>query len=226
MINQRFTIIFRVEITTLLNPDGKVSRKKLDRLTMVTTNLFNSGNNLIIVSSGAIVLGSEKLSLPNLPVNQLEMQAVAAVGQAELMRYYQQYFAEYNQLVAQVLLTSDIISYPQRVINARNTFQTLLSMGIIPVVNENDPVSTADIDIDDNYPIARIVARIAMADFIVIKMEISGKYMIIPKGSNRGTIVNNDTELQEQIEAMCHVMNIENSQGEPVFPASVGDIAF
>lgn len=226
MINSKYTIIVRVEISALLNPDGKVSRKKMDRLAMVVTNLFNSGKNLIIVSSGAIVLGSEKLSLTNLPATKLEMQALAAVGQAELMRYYQQYFAEYSQLVAQVLLTSDIISYPQRVLNSRNTFQTLLNMGIIPVVNENDPVSTADIDIDDNYPLARMVAQIAMADFIVIKMEISGKYLVIPRGSNMGTITNNEIELQEKIESMCHVMNLENVNGEPVFPASVGEIIF
>ena len=226
MINSKYTIIVRVEITTLLSPDGRVSRKKLDRLAMAITNLFNSGKNVIIVSSGAIVLGSEKLNLSQLPFTQVDMQATAAVGQAELMRYYQQYFAEYNQLVAQVLLTSDIISYPQRVINTRNTFQTLLNMGIIPVVNENDPVSTADIDIDDNYPLARIVAQISMADFIAIKMEINGNYLVIPKGSNNGIIVNNETEFQEKIESMCHVMNIENNICEAIFPASIGDIIF
>jgi glutamate 5-kinase len=226
MINSKYTIVVRVEISTLLSPDGKVSRKKLDRLAMAITNLFNSGKNVIIVSSGAIVLGSEKLCLPRLPLTQLDMQATAAVGQAELMRQYQQYFAEYNQMVAQVLLTSDLISYPQRVVNARNTFQTLLNMGIIPVVNENDPVSTADIDIDDNYPLARIVAQVAMADFIAIKMEINGKYMIVPRGNNSGIVVNNETELQDKIESMCHVMDIENKAGEPLFPSTIGDIMF
>ncbi|MCK7582103.1 MAG: hypothetical protein MZV65_45175 [Chromatiales bacterium] len=118
-----------------------------------------------------------------IPTTSLEMQAAAAVGQAELIRWYQHSFDDYNQIVAQVLLTSDIIAYPQRVKNTRNTFNTLLDMSIIPIINENDPVSTADIEFDDNYPLALIVAEIAQADFIVIKMEMNGKYLIVPGGN-------------------------------------------
>ena len=175
----------RIEIATLINRDGKINRRKMDRLAMVLTNLHNSGKLVMVVSSGAIVLGSEKLKLPKVPDNQLEMQAVAAVGQAELIRWYQHFFDEYNQIVAQVLLTSDIIHYPQRVKNTRNTFNTLMDMNIIPIINENDPVSTADIEFDDNYPLALMVAKIARADFIVIKMDMNGKYMIVPRGKRR-----------------------------------------
>jgi glutamate 5-kinase len=220
------TIIVRIEISTLINRDGKINRRKMDRLAMVLTNLHNSGKLVMVVTSGAIVLGSEKLKLQSIPDNQLEMQAVAAVGQAELIRWYQRFFDDYNQIVAQVLLTSDIIHYPQRVKNTRNTFNTLMDMNIIPIINENDPVSTADIEFDDNYPLALMVAKIAQADFIVIKMELNGKYMIVPRGNLRALVVDGETELQDKLESFCEVMVPEDKPGEVDFPASIGEIVF
>jgi glutamate 5-kinase len=220
------TIVVRIEISTLLEKNGKISHKKMDRLAMLITNLHNSGKHILVVTSGAIVLGSEKLKLQNLPDNQLDMQATAAVGQAELIRCYQHFFNEYNQIIAQVLLSSDMVHYPQLIENTRNTFNALLDIGIIPIINENDPVSTTDIEFDDNYPLALIVSNIAQADFIVIKMEINGKYMIISRGNNVGEIVDGETELQEKIESYYHVM----IPGDPVekagFPSSIGEIVF
>lgn len=220
------TIVVRIEISTLLEKNGKISLKKMDRLAMLITNLHNSGKHILVVTSGAIVLGSEKLKLQNLPDNQLDMQATAAVGQAELIRCYQHFFTEYNQIIAQVLLSSDMVHYPQLIENTRNTFNALLDMGIIPIINENDPVSTTDIEFDDNYPLALIVSNIAQADFIVIKMEMNGKYMIISRGNNVGEIVDGETELQEKIETYYHVM----VPGDPVekagFPSSIGEIVF
>jgi glutamate 5-kinase len=220
------TIIVRIEISAMINRDGKLNRRKMDRLAMVLSNLHNSGKQVLVVTSGAIVLGAEKLKLQNIPGNQLEMQAVAAVGQAELIRRYQHFFDDYNQIVAQVLLTSDIIRYPQRVKNARNTFNALLEMSIIPIINENDPVSTADIELDDNYPLALLVAKIARADFIVIKMELNGKYMIVPRGKRPAQIVDGETELQEKLESFCHLMVPGGTPDEVAFPESIGEIAF
>lgn len=220
------TIILRIEISTLIQADGKIHHRKMDRLAMVVANLHNSGMQILVVSSGAIVLGSEKLKLQTLPDNLLDMQATAAVGQAELIRCYQQSFDVYNQIVAQVLLTSDIIRYPERVENTRNTFNTLLEMGIIPIINENDPVSTADIEFDDNYPLALMVAGIAEADFIVIKMETNGNYMIVPRGKGMACVVDGETELQDRIESW----DLETGPGKEAdvepFPASIGEIAF
>jgi glutamate 5-kinase len=220
------TIIIRIEISTMINPDGKLNRRKMDRLAMVITNLHNSGKHVLVVSSGAIVLGSEKLNLQSLPENQLEMQATAAVGQAELIRCYQHFFDEYNQIIAQVLLTSDIIGFPQRVENTWNTFNSLQGMGIIPIINENDPVSTSDIEFDDNYPLALIVAKIARADFIVIKMELNGKYLIVPRGKRPALVVDGETELQERLEHYFQVLTPEEVEDNAEFPASIGEIAF
>lgn len=226
MTKEKYTIIIRIEISTLVNRDGKINRRKMDRLAMVLTNLHNSGKNVLIVSSGAIVLGADKLQLQQLPENMADMQAVAAVGQAELIRNYQKSFDDYNQIVAQILLTSDIIDYQQRVENTRNTFNTLLNMNIIPIINENDAVSAADIEIDDNYPLALIVAKIARANFIVIKMELDGKYLIITRGKDKGIIVDNEIELQEKLESLCSVMIKDGRIEDSIFPASIGEIVF
>jgi glutamate 5-kinase len=220
------TIVVRVEISTLLGQHGKISPGKMDRLAKVITNLHNSGKHVLVVTSGAIILGAEKLKLQNLPDTLVEMQATAAVGQAELIRWYQRSFDEYSQIVAQVLLTSDIIGYPQRVKNTRNTFNTLLNMSIIPIINENDPVSSSDIEYDDNYPLALMVAKIAQANFIVIKMETNGKYMIVPGGSFKAVVVDGETELQEKLESICNVMIPRDTAVELQFPSSIGEIVF
>src|SRR4030042_5534708 len=183
MTNRQPRIVVRIEIATLSDKDEKLDRKKMDRLAMVLSNLHNSGKEILVVSSGAIALGSEKLKLEKQPESLIEMQATAAIGQAELIRFYQNSFEEYNQIVAQVLVTSDITEYEDRENNARNTFNTLLEMNIIPIINENDPVSTTDIELDDNYPLALKVANIANADFIVIKSEINSNYVIVQGNS-------------------------------------------
>jgi glutamate 5-kinase len=226
MMGNKKTIVIRVEIATLLGPNGKINPRKMDRLAMVITNLHNSGKHVLVVSSGAIVLGAEKLKLHNLPDNLVDLQATAAVGQAELIRCYQRDFDDYNQIIAQVRLTSDIIEYPQRVENTRNTFNTLLDMSIIPIINENDPVSTSDIEYDDNYPLARIVADIARAEFIVIKMDLNGKYLIVPAGNYTAQVVDGETELQEKIDSFCELSATGETARSMNFPASIGDIVF
>ncbi|HLO59312.1 MAG TPA: hypothetical protein VK179_11265 [Bacteroidales bacterium] len=226
MGKRKQTIVVRIEISTLLGSNGKISNRKMDRLAMVLTNLHNSGKHVLVVSSGAIVLGAEKLKLSRIPTGQIDMQATAAVGQAELIRCYQRFFDDYNQIIAQVLLTSDIIDYPERVQNTRNTFNTLLDMSIIPIINENDPVSTADIEFDDNYPLALIVANIAEADFIVIKMDMNGKYLIVPAASQPAMVVDGETELHNKIESYCEVLIQGEQKAGVKFPASIGDIVF
>jgi glutamate 5-kinase len=226
MGKKKQTIVVRIEISTLLGSNGKISNRKMDRLAMVLTNLHNSGKHVLVVSSGAIVLGAEKLKLSRIPTGQIDMQATAAVGQAELIRCYQRFFDDYNQIIAQVLLTSDIIEYPERVENTRNTFNTLLDMSIIPIINENDPVSTTDIEFDDNYPLALIVANIAEADFIVIKMDMNGKYLIVPAANQPAMVVDGETELHNKIESYCEVMIHGEQKAGIKFPASIGDIVF
>ena len=225
MKDKKKRIVVRIEITTISDGNEKLNRKKMDRLAMVLSNLQNSGRQLILVSSGAIALGAEKLNLEQQPESFIEKQAAAAVGQAELIKHYQRYFDEYNQIVAQVLLPSDIIDNPVRIENARNTFDTLLDMNIIPIVNENDAVSTTDIELDDNYPLALNAAKIVQADIILIKLDTNGKFLIILKGQKKATLVNDEYELFEKINTLCLSINFKNKYKSD-YPASINEIVF
>ncbi len=225
MKDKRKRIVVRIEISTISDSNEKLDRKKMDRLAMVLSNLQNSGKNLLLVSSGAIAMGAEKLYLDQQPRSFIEKQATAAVGQAELIKNYQSCFDEYNQIVAQVLLPSDIIESPVRMKNARNTFNTLLDMNIIPIVNENDAVSTADIELDDNYPLALNVAKIVQADIILVKLDSDGKFLIIPKGQKNAILVTDVYELFEKINALCPAADYIDSH-KPDFPASISEIVY
>jgi len=216
-------IVVRIEIATLCDKKGKLDRKKMDRLAMVLSNLRNSGKDILVISSGAIALGSEKLKLDKQPVSLIEMQATAAIGQAELIRFYQNFFEEYNQIVAQVLLTSDITENEGREKNARNTFDTLLEMNIIPIINENDPVSTADIELDDNYPLALKVARIALADIIIIKLDTNGKFMLIPKYVSKAIMADDEYILFDKIDEIIKNPEMGQTSHED-FPVSIAAI--
>ena len=225
MADKQPRIVVRIEIATLSDNDGKLDRKKMDRLAMVLSNLRNSGKDILVISSGAIALGSEKLKLDKQPETLIEMQATAAIGQAELIRFYQNFFEEYNQIVAQVLLTSDITENEDREINTRNTFDTLLEMNIIPIINENDPVSTTDIELDDNYPLALKVARIAQADIMIIKLDKNGKYLIIPRNAGKAIIAEDEYKLFEKIDDIIKLPAAEKTSHED-FPVSIGAIDF
>lgn len=214
----------RIEFSTLSNRDGRLNRKKMDRLAMILSNLHNSGKHLLVVTSGAIALGTEKLRLEKQPESLIDMQVTAAIGQAELIRVYQSVFDEYNQIVAQVLLVSDIMENEGRMENATNTFNTLLDMNIIPIINENDPVSTIDIELDDNYPLALNVARIAQADIILIKLDSNGKFMILTRGSGN-MIVTDEYQLYEKLDEVINSLADEIALHQD-FPASIDVINF
>lgn len=222
---KRGRIVVRIEISTLLSKNGKLSHQKMDRLAMVLSNLHNSGKELLLVTSGAIALGADKLGLKIDDDDVVEMMAAAAVGQAELIKLYQRYFDHYNQMVAQVLLTSGIMENPKWKRNTQNTFETLLSMNIIPIINENDAVSKSDIELDDNYPLARNVAEVSLADIILIKSEEEESYIIQPRNSKEACLINSEGELFCEIEEICQKLTSE--EGKKIeFPASLSQLFF
>lgn len=171
--------VIKIEIETLLDNNGKLSSEKMEHLSMVCANLQNSGVQILLVSSGAIALGTSKLNMKKAPDGITAKQAVAAVGQTELIIAYQNYFDDFNQLSAQVLLTRDVIDNPLRNSNAKNTLTTMLNKNIIPIVNENDSVSTNDIIVNDNYPLVLIVASLTDADAIVVNTFKRDKFKLI-----------------------------------------------
>jgi glutamate 5-kinase len=129
------------------------------------------------------MLGTAKMGLPEPPTELITKQAIAAIGQADLIKYYQMFFDSFDQIVAQVLLTRDVVSNPVRNRNARMTFNALLNKGIIPIINENDSVSTDDIILDDNYPLTLIVAQLVKSHAIVIKSYEENRFKLIVRNN-------------------------------------------
>ncbi len=175
-IKQAQRIVVKVGTSSLAYPSGKMNLKKFDRLARVLSDLRNDGKEVILVSSGAIGIGVGALGLSERPKETRITQAVAAVGQCELMYLYDKMFSEYSNTVAQILLTRDDIAIPRRKRNTQNTMNALLEMGIIPIVNENDTVSVEEIEIGDNDTLSAIVAQLVNADLLILFSDIDGLY--------------------------------------------------
>ena len=134
-------IVVKVGTSTLIYDNGNINLTRIEKLTRVLSDLMNSGREIVLVSSGAIGVGVNKLKLKEKPKSIKEKQAVAAVGQCELMYIYSKLFGEYSHVVGQILLTRDVVEDNHIRENVVNTFETLIKNGIIPIVNENDTVS-------------------------------------------------------------------------------------
>ena len=182
-IKRAHRIVVKVGTSTLTYETGKMNLKRIDRLARVLSDLHNQGKEIVLVSSGAIGIAVGKLGLEKRPTETKQVQALAAVGQCELMFLYDKLFSEYNNTVAQILLTKDDIVIPRRKRNMQNTFYTLFEMGIIPIVNENDTVSTEEIEIGDNDTLSAVVATLVDADLLVLFSDIDGLYDSDPRSN-------------------------------------------
>ena len=172
-------VVVKVGTSTLTYDSGKVNLRRLEELCRTLSDLQNSGKKLVLVSSGAIGVGVGKLGLARRPEETEKKQALAAVGQCELMFLYDKFFGEYGQTVAQVLLTADVVNYDRGRENVQNTFRELLSMGVIPVVNENDTVETQELEgknFGDNDTLSAVVAGLCGAQGLIILTDIDGLY--------------------------------------------------
>lgn len=178
-ITQAKRIVVKVGTSTLTYENGKVNLRRIEALCKVLSDLQNSGREIILVTSGAIGVGVGKLGLRERPQETEKKQAVAAVGQCELMFIYDKLFGEYNRTVAQVLLTADVTASEHSKKNVENTFNELLAMDIIPVVNENDTVGIDELvgnNFGDNDTLSATVAALVNADLLVILTDIDGLY--------------------------------------------------
>ena len=199
-------IVFKVGTSTITHEEtGGLDLVKLERFIRILTDLHNQGKDIIVVSSGAIGVGRKALGLSKKPDSISMKQACAAIGQSRLMTVYQKLFSEYNQFTAQILMTKFTIVNDNSRHNARNTFEELLNLGVIPIVNENDTVATDEIDFGDNDSLSAVVAAIAGADLLVLLSDIDGMYTDDP---NR----NPDAELISYVESISDEM-IEMAKG-------------
>ena len=206
-------IVIKVGTSTLTYDTGKLNLKRLDILSRVITDLKNMGKKVVLVSSGAIGVGMSKLGMEKRPQSVKEKQAIAAVGQCELMSIYDRLFAEYGSIVAQILLTKDVLTDPERHQNIINTFSMLLDKGIIPIVNENDSISIDEIKFGDNDTLSAIVATIVDADTLVILSDIDGLYDKNPREYSDAKIIHKVTEVNEEIENMASGAGTDRGTG-------------
>lgn len=173
-------IVIKIGTSSLMTTNGKVNYQQFDRLAYVLSTLNKAGKEIVLVSSGAMGVGMDKLNISKRPVSIPGQQAISAIGQCEMMNLYSRFFSHYNQTVGQILLTRDIIEFPESLKNVTNTFDALLEMAIIPVVNENDTVAVEELDhqtkFGDNDQLSAIVANIVGADMLIMLSDIDGFY--------------------------------------------------
>ena len=184
MFTDKKRLVVKVGTSTLTYENGKMNFRRIEQLCKVLSDLQNMGHEIVLVSSGAVGVGMGKLGLQKRPTLTKEKQAVAAVGQCELMFMYDKLFGEYNHTVAQILLSKYSIETDHKKENVLNTMNTLMSMGIIPIVNENDTVAIDEIEganFGDNDMLSAIVAGLVGADRLIILTDIDGLYDSNPR---------------------------------------------
>ncbi len=199
-------VVVKVGTSTLTYENGKMNLRRMERLCKVLTDLQNAGREMILVSSGAIGVGMGRLGLRVRPLETEKKQALAAVGQCELMFMYDKFFGEYHQPVAQVLLTADVVEQPRSRRNVENTFRELLQMGIIPIINENDTVATEELagsHFGDNDTLSAVVAQLSEADALVILTDIDGLYDSDPRKNPDAQRIPVVEEITEEIRALA-----------------------
>lgn len=195
-------IVIKIGSSSLTHAEtGNLDFAKMERLARVLTDLRNSGKEVVLVSSGAVAVGRKMLGLKEKPTEISEKQACAAVGQASLMTIYQKLFSEYHQPIAQILLTKFVMINDISRKNARNTFEKLNELGAIPIVNENDTISTAEIKelgLGENDTLSAIVAGLIHADLLILLSDIDGLYSDDPRKNPEAKFIDLVPELSEE----------------------------
>lgn len=196
-------IIVKVGTSTLNYNTGKLNISRIEHLVRELSDLANQGREIILVSSGAVGAGLERMKKTQRPSSIPEKQALAAVGQGILMHIYEKLFAEYGQVVAQVLLTKENSRQYSQYINSRNALMSLLSMGVIPIINENDAVAVDELKIGDNDTLSAMVASLVDADALIILSDIDGLYTANPSKDPNAQLLSEVTQITPQIEQMA-----------------------
>ncbi len=197
-------VVVKVGTSTITHDNGRFNLGNMDRICRSVAEQMNRGREIILVSSGAIGVGVGRLRLQQKPQLIREKQAIAAVGQCELMNMYSRFFSDYHYAVAQILLTRDDIDDEVTRVNICNTFEALLEREIVPIVNENDTVSTREIyhngTFGDNDALSAIVAVHLQADLLIILSDIDGLYTVDPRISQDACLIATVSEITDEIE--------------------------
>ena len=199
-------VVIKIGSSSLTHPEtGSLNLEKMERLVRILTDLHNQGKDVVLVTSGAIAVGRKALGIKERPTKRSVKQACAAVGQASLMMVYQKLFAEYNQTAAQILMTKYTMMNDISRNNAKNTFEELFTMGVIPIVNENDTVSTEELDLDfgDNDTLSAIVTALVEGDLLILLSDIDGLYTDDPHTNKEAKLIPCVTQINEDLSGMA-----------------------
>lgn len=192
-------IVVKIGTSTLTHKSGELNIRRTEELCRILSDIKNSGEEIIIVSSGAIGMGRAKLSLPGKPQDIATKQAAAAVGQCELMYRYDKLFAEYHHTVAQILLTGDDFQHDDRHQNFINTISKLLELKAIPIINENDTIATQEIKVGDNDTLSALVSVSVSADLLILLSDIDGLYTADPHNNPDAKLITEVHEINNEI---------------------------
>lgn len=221
-------VVIKVGTSTLTHANGKLNLRYISNLCRTITDLQNSGKEIILVTSAAIGVGMGKLGLKDRPDETSKKQALAAIGQCELMFVYDKFFAEYGQIVSQILITLDVIDDEKRRQNVINTLNELLSLSIIPIINENDTVATEELEgrnIGDNDTLSAMVASLMNADALVILTDTDGLYTGNPQTDPNARLIPVVYEINEEIEALAGAAGSKLGTGGMATKVSAARIA-
>ena len=202
-------VVVKVGTSTLTRSTGSLNLHSMEHLSRTLSDLKGMGHEIILVSSGAIGIGTGKLGLKERPSELRMKQAAAAIGQCEMMHLYDKFFGEYNQNVAQILLTGDDVEDPVRAAHLSSTFSALLELGCIPIVNENDSVSSAEIEtghakvLGDNDTLSAIVAGLCRADLLILLSDIDGLYDSDPHQNPEAKLIHRVEKITPEIQALA-----------------------
>lgn len=207
LLKDKKRIVIKIGSSSLMHENTeKLNLMKIEKLVRILVDIKNSGKEVILVSSGAIAVGKSTIGLHNRPDGLPVKQACAAIGQAKLMMVYQKIFAEYSTIAAQVLLTKNTVLNDVSRKNAENTFNELLQLGVVPIVNENDSVSTYEIEqvqtFGDNDRLSAIVASILEADLLILLSDIDGMYTDDPNKNPEARFISQVDNIDEKLENM------------------------
>ena len=195
-------IVVKVGTSTLAHPSGLINIRRVEELCKVMSDLKNAGHDIILVTSGAIGMGTGKLQLSERPRDVAAKQAAAAVRQCELMYTYDKLFSEYNHTVAQLLMTGSDFENEERHINFKNTMDKLLEFKALPIINENDTVATEEIKVGDNDTLSAMVAVNVNADLLILLSDIDGLFTADPHNDPDAKLISVVSEIGEDILAL------------------------
>ena len=206
-------IVVKIGTSTLAHPTGHLNIRRVEQLCKIMSDIKNAGHEVILVSSGAIGMGVGKLGLRERPKDIPTKQAAAAVGQCELMYTYDKLFSEYHHTVAQLLITGDDTKNAARHQNFTNTLNRLLQLGALPIINENDTVSTDEIVIGDNDTLGAIVAKSVHADLLILLSDIDGLYTADPHRDPNAKLLPRVTAIDQSILDLAGVSSTTQGTG-------------